>query len=142
MNFVAMIYAARNEAAGIRAGRRGGLAESAVRTAQMIAPGPPTRESVARACVRRPRHSLPGEAASGGPGGFSELPFEAAPPSEETGLNHRQQWILAEVRKGTKLRRPDVIRKFNVSVPTAKRDLAALGAMIEFIGPARGGFYK
>jgi len=71
-----------------------------------------------------------------------EIVATVAPPSEEAGLNHRQQWILAEVRKGTKLRRPDVIKKFKVSVPTAKRDLAALGAMIEFVGPARGGFYK
>lgn len=76
------------------------------------------------------------------PPDFPEIIATVAPPSEETGLNHRQQWILAEVRKGTKLRRPDVIKKFNVSVPTAKRDLAALGAMIEFVGPARGGFYK
>ena len=71
-----------------------------------------------------------------------EIVTTVAPPAEEVGLNHRQQWILAEIRKGTKLRRPDVIKKFNVSVPTAKRDLAALGAMIEFVGPARGGFYK
>lgn len=71
-----------------------------------------------------------------------EIIATVAPPAEEMGLNHRQQWILAEIRKGTKLRRLDVMKKFNVSVPTAKRDLASLGAMIEFVGPARGGFYK
>lgn len=65
-----------------------------------------------------------------------------APPGAESGLNHRQQWILAEVRKGRKLRRPDLIKQFRVSVATAKRDLSGLGDLIEFVGPARGGYYE
>lgn len=65
-----------------------------------------------------------------------------APPAEEAGLSTRQKWILSEVRKGRKLRREDVIQKFNVSVPTAKRDLAGMGTLIDFVGPARGGYYK
>ena len=71
-----------------------------------------------------------------------ELVMRVAAPPEEAELNHRQQWILAEIRKGKKLRRVDVMQKFSISVPTAKRDLAGLGDLIEFVGPARGGFYK
>ena len=41
-------------------------------------------------------------------------------------FNERQEWILAELRKGTQLRRRMVEERFRVSGRTAKRDFAAL----------------
>ncbi len=53
MKIVAMICADRNGAADFRAEKRGGMAGSAVRTAQMVAACPHTGESVPGARVSR-----------------------------------------------------------------------------------------
>jgi len=59
-----MIRTARNEAEAVSAAQRS-VRPKRSEDAQMVAACPQTRESVQWACVRRPWHSLPGEAASG-----------------------------------------------------------------------------
>jgi len=63
------------------------------------------------------------------------------PSAAEAALNRRQQWFLGQVRKGKKLGRANLVAQFKTSVATAKRDLAGLSQMIEFVGPSRGGCY-
>ena len=51
--------------------------------------------------------------------------------------------MLAVLREDGGLRAPDIAKRLKVSLPTAKRDLAALkqeGA-VEFVGSARAGYY-
>ncbi len=56
----------------------------------------------------------------------------------------RREWVLSELRRGTKLRRPDVEKQFGVSQKTATRDLQALmkERMIEFVGHGGTGHYR
>jgi len=57
-------------------------------------------------------------------------------------LNQRQRWILEELKSGIQLRRINVMKKFNISAATAKRDISVMGEYIEFVGPSRGGYYQ
>jgi DNA-binding response OmpR family regulator len=56
----------------------------------------------------------------------------------------RRQWIMAELTKGRVLRAPAISNDLNCSQTTVKRDLDALRAegRIEFVGPAKTGFYQ
>ena len=47
--------------------------------------------------------------------------------TEAARLNERQEWILKELRRGVKLERAMIERRFDVHSRTAKRDLAELG---------------
>lgn len=53
----------------------------------------------------------------------------------------RQQWIVDELKKGWKLRRCDVEKKFGISMATAKRDFGDLAGSVEFIGTGKAGHY-
>ena len=53
----------------------------------------------------------------------------------------RQEWFVAELRNGRKLRRVDFEKQFGISTPTAKRDIAALGPRVDFIGTGSSGHY-
>ena len=70
-----------------------------------------------------------------------------APASGKDGngpLNDRQKWVLAELLRGTRIRRTDVEKQFRVCPRTVKRDIAELSerAMIEFIRTPRPGWYR
>ena len=53
----------------------------------------------------------------------------------------RQNWFLEELNSGRKLRRADLEKHFKISTATAKRDIADLGAGIEFVGTGKAGYY-
>ncbi|QNN24713.1 hypothetical protein HED60_21360 [Planctomycetales bacterium ZRK34] len=58
--------------------------------------------------------------------------------------NDRQQWALARMQAGGEFRKADIVSHFKCSVSTAERDLRDLrrqGA-VEFVGPARTGFWR
>lgn len=59
-------------------------------------------------------------------------------------LDHRQEWILSQLRDHHPLRRSEIEAKFRCSDSTAKRLLDGLKKMelIEFDGPAKTGHYK
>jgi DNA-binding response OmpR family regulator len=61
-----------------------------------------------------------------------------------TGLNDRQQWIISELRAGNALKICDVMKQFQCSNTTAKRDLTDLRRreLIAFAGPPRTGVWK
>lgn len=64
-------------------------------------------------------------------------------PSRDT-VSERRRRVLAVLGEDGGLRAPDITKRLKVSVPTAKRDLAALkrqGA-VEFVGSARAGHYR
>lgn len=60
------------------------------------------------------------------------------------GLNERQQWVLAELGRGSEVRRNDVEARFKCSTKTAKRDLVELreAGRIEWIESPRPGHYR
>jgi DNA-binding response OmpR family regulator len=53
----------------------------------------------------------------------------------------RQNWFLAELANGRKLRRADLEKHFKISTATAKRDLGDLAGQIEFAGTGKAGYY-
>jgi ATP-dependent DNA helicase RecG len=60
------------------------------------------------------------------------------------GLNQRQHWLLEQLSQGSKLRRPDLERHWDISYRTAQRDIAELvdRDLIEFVGSPRNGVYQ
>ena len=56
----------------------------------------------------------------------------------------RRERILAELRKGEKLRAPAIAAKLGCATRTIKRELDALRAegLIEFVGPSKTGYYQ
>ncbi|MCL2645566.1 MAG: response regulator [Phycisphaerales bacterium] len=73
-------------------------------------------------------------------------PLAEAPPlvDENNELTARQQWILAELRSGTKIRRSDVEARFKCSDKTAQRDIGELReqGLIEYIYLPHPGHYR
>jgi DeoR/GlpR family transcriptional regulator of sugar metabolism len=59
-------------------------------------------------------------------------------------LNERQQWVLRELERGTKVRRARLEQKFDVADKTTKRDLAGLArrGAVEFVRIGRDGYYR
>jgi DNA-binding response OmpR family regulator len=59
-------------------------------------------------------------------------------------LNERQQWVLRELQRGTRVQRAMLEQKFEVADKTAKRDLADLTARgaVEFVRVGRDGYYR
>ena len=59
-------------------------------------------------------------------------------------INERQNWALAQVAKGAKLRRNILENKFDVSPVTAKRDFSELvkRGLLEYVRKPRPGFYQ
>lgn len=59
-------------------------------------------------------------------------------------LNERQEWVLRELQRGTKVRRVLLEQKFDVADKTAKRDLADLTSRgaFEFVREGRDGYYR
>lgn len=67
------------------------------------------------------------------------------PPHDgEEPVMRRREWILTELRKGRRLRAPDIAAELCCSAKTVKRDLDALrtGKRIKFVGPAKTGYYQ
>jgi len=66
------------------------------------------------------------------------------PDVSDNSAQSRREWILRRLGEGGKLQGAAVAKEFNCSLKTAKRDLGQLKAdgKIEFIGPARTGFYQ
>jgi len=59
-------------------------------------------------------------------------------------ISERRRLVLVALKENGGLRAPDIAKRLKCSVPTAKRDLAALkqqGA-VEFVGAARTGHYR
>jgi predicted HTH transcriptional regulator len=56
-------------------------------------------------------------------------------------LNERQKWVLAKLAGGTKITRPDVEKRFDVTATTVKRDLKDLVGLglVEFVAQPRPG---
>lgn len=56
----------------------------------------------------------------------------------------RRRWILQQLAINRRLRAPNVIRQFDCSLATAKRDLQMLknAGTIEFVGKPRTGYYR
>lgn len=77
------------------------------------------------------------------PEAAADVPGTSAEP-EDSQLNERQRWILAELRRGTNVRRSDIEARFKCSTKTAKRDLAELREQgrIEFVESPRPGHYR
>ena len=71
-------------------------------------------------------------------------PGEPEPVETDTDpISQRRRRVLAVLSEYKGLRAPDIAKRLKVSLPTAKRDLAALkreGA-VEFVGSARAGHY-
>jgi DNA-binding response OmpR family regulator len=67
---------------------------------------------------------------------------EATIREDGDGPSDRQQWIVEELKKGRKLRRCDLEKKFGISMATAKRDFGDLAENIEFIGTGKAGYYE
>lgn len=63
---------------------------------------------------------------------------------EEAGVNERQAWALAHLRRGRPLRREQLELRFEVGMSTAKRDLVDLTrrGLVRFIRQGRSGFYE
>ena len=59
-------------------------------------------------------------------------------------LNQRQLWFVSELQKGKKLKAEDIIKKWDVSIATSRRDISELlkHEVIIFIGANKNGFYK
>lgn len=59
-------------------------------------------------------------------------------------LNERQRWIIAELGRGSEVRRNDVEARFKCSSKTAKRDLVELreAGRIEWVASPRPGHYR
>jgi Fic family protein len=53
----------------------------------------------------------------------------------------RQEWILAELHSGRKLRRKDLEKQFGISTATAKRDFTLLDDRVAFTGTGAAGHY-
>lgn len=72
------------------------------------------------------------------------IPDGPAHAGADEPTNERRAQILALVRAGERLRVPDFAEKVGCSFTTAKREVDALKAegQIEFIGPAKTGYYK
>jgi len=67
-------------------------------------------------------------------------PTTAGAP-EAISAEERQEWILAQLEKGVKLRRRDLEKHLGVSIATAKRDFGALADRLEFVGTGEKGHY-
>ncbi len=67
-----------------------------------------------------------------------------APQPRVVHLNERQQWVMAELRKGLKLQRKMLEDHFSVSEKTAKRDLSVLtkAGLVTYVSQGRTGHYK
>ncbi|MEI8197625.1 MAG: hypothetical protein WCI73_17155, partial [Phycisphaerae bacterium] len=63
---------------------------------------------------------------------------------DDDGLNERQLWVLAELDRGSEVRRNDVEARFKCSTKTAKRDLVELreAGRIEWVEYPRPGHYR
>lgn len=63
---------------------------------------------------------------------------------EDERLNERQRWVLAELGRGSEVRRNDVEARFKCSSKTAKRDLVELreAGRIEWVESPRPGHYR
>ena len=66
-------------------------------------------------------------------------PSDTAP--DEPRAADRQEWFIAELAKGRKLRRQDLEKHFGISTATAKRDLREIWPRIEFRGTGAAGYY-
>lgn len=62
---------------------------------------------------------------------------------EPTELNERQYWFLARIAVGVRLGANEIVSSWQVSLKTARRDIASLKAagLIQFIGSRRKGRY-
>ncbi len=58
-------------------------------------------------------------------------------------FNQRQLWFLGQLQRGSKVRAEDIVMTWQISVITAKRDIAGLvdAGMIEFVGARKNGYY-
>ena len=63
---------------------------------------------------------------------------------EDRHWNHRQEWILNQLKDGHPLQKSEVRSQFRCSDSTAKRDLKELKSdgLIEFVRPAKTGHYR
>ena len=71
----------------------------------------------------------------------SDLPLATAAEDGGDGPESRRRWFVDELKMGRKLRRSDLEDRFGISTATAKRDIADLGAGIEFVGTGKAGYY-
>ncbi|MBI3920915.1 MAG: putative DNA binding domain-containing protein [Armatimonadetes bacterium] len=59
-------------------------------------------------------------------------------------VNDRQTWFIEQVRAGRATTAVDIVAHWNVSIITARRDIALLKTqgLIEFVGAAKKGYYR
>lgn len=74
----------------------------------------------------------------------NETPADVPADDGEEPARRRRQWILAELRKGRRLRTPAIAAELRCSEKTVKRELDALRAedRIKFVGPSKSGYYR
>jgi CheY-like chemotaxis protein len=73
-----------------------------------------------------------------------DVPARGSREASLQDLNERQQWVLRELQRGTRVQRAMLEQKFDVADKTAKRDLADLTARgaVEFVRVGRDGYYR
>jgi hypothetical protein len=63
-------------------------------------------------------------------------------PEADDRVAVRQARLIAELGKGVTARAPGLATALGCSTPTVKRDIRALGDLIEFVGHPRNGYYR
>ena len=73
-------------------------------------------------------------------------PHPDAPVNEPVNesVNERQRWFIVQLQRGRQANAEDIKSQWQVSVATAKRDIASLRKreLIEFVGSAKTGSYR
>lgn len=59
-------------------------------------------------------------------------------------VNERQRWFMAQLQRGGQVKAEDIVGQWQVSLATAKRDIASLREkeLVEFVGSAKTGSYR
>ncbi len=78
------------------------------------------------------------------PAAECDVPAHGVGDAALSGLNDRQQWVLRELQRGTRVQRAMLEQRFDVADKTAKRDLTDLTSRgaVEFVRVGRGGYYR
>lgn len=70
----------------------------------------------------------------------------SAPANEPVNepVNERQRWFMEQLQRGGQVKAEDIMSQWQVSLATAKRDIASLreNGLVEFVGAAKTGSYR
>ena len=75
---------------------------------------------------------------------FRPYPDVAASAPANEPVNERQRWFMEQLQRGGQVKAEDIVSQWQVSLATAKRDIASLREkeLIEFVGAAKTGSYR